>query len=154
MCRRLLQATSENRVEMLDEVSKLLHEIRGAWLAIAPGRARTMTSPIADGVLAATHRLVQQAMTGQWQDVPKTVQERRVLLDKLSASASPQDQQWLGALQQAMAESDAAVAQMAHAELRREPGGSVAGARPRAAADAPSDQRSTTTHGSCIRWSR
>ena len=71
-----------------------------------------MTSPIADGVLAATHRLVQQAMSGQWQEVPKTIEERRVLLDKLSASASPQDQQWLGALQQAMAESDAAVAQM------------------------------------------
>jgi recombinational DNA repair ATPase RecF len=68
---------------------------------------------IADGVLAATHKLVQQAMTGQWQDVPKTVQERRELLNNLSASASPQDRQWLGALQQAMAESDAAVAQMA-----------------------------------------
>ena len=71
-----------------------------------------MSSVIADGVLAATHKLVQQAMTGQWQDVPKTVQERRELLNNLSASASPQDRQWLGALQQAMAESDAAVAQM------------------------------------------
>ena len=71
-----------------------------------------MTSPIADGVLAATHRLVQQAMSGQWQEVPKTVEERRVLLDKLSASASPQDQQWLGALKQAMAESDAVVASL------------------------------------------
>jgi hypothetical protein len=73
-----------------------------------------MTSPIADGVLAATHRLVQQAMSGQWQEVPKTVEERRVLLDKLTAGASPQDQQWLGALKQAMAESDAAVASMTH----------------------------------------
>jgi flagellar secretion chaperone FliS len=36
MCRRLLTATSENRVEMLDEVSNLMHEIRGAWVAIAP----------------------------------------------------------------------------------------------------------------------
>ena len=70
-------------------------------------------SSIADSVLAATHKLVQQAMTGQWQDVPKTVQERRELLHSLTASASPQDRQWLGALQQAMAESDAAVAQMA-----------------------------------------
>lgn len=69
-----------------------------------------MTSPIADGVLAATHRLVQQAMSGQWQDVPKTVEERRVLLDRLSSSASVQDQQWLSALRQAMAESDALVA--------------------------------------------
>lgn len=41
MCRRLLVATSENRPEMLDEVSTLLHEIRSAWLAIAPeGRGR------------------------------------------------------------------------------------------------------------------
>jgi hypothetical protein len=78
-----------------------------------------MSSPIADGarlsdgIVAATHKLVQQAMTGQWQDVPKTVQERRELLNNLSASASPQDRQWLGALQQAMAESDAAVAKIA-----------------------------------------
>jgi flagellar protein FliS len=41
MCRRLLIATSENKPEMLDEVSTLLHEIRSAWLAIAPdGRGR------------------------------------------------------------------------------------------------------------------
>lgn len=36
LCRRLLKATSENRIEMLDEVSKLLHEIRSAWVAIPP----------------------------------------------------------------------------------------------------------------------
>jgi hypothetical protein len=36
-------------------------------------------------------------------------------LNNLSASASPQDRQWLGALQQAMAESDAAVAKIAPA---------------------------------------
>jgi hypothetical protein len=76
-----------------------------------------MSSAIADSVLAATHKLVQQAMTGQWQDVPKTVQERRELLNNLSASATPQDRQWLGALQQAMAESDAVVASMAPAAL-------------------------------------
>ncbi|HEY0685986.1 MAG TPA: hypothetical protein VGD45_26825 [Steroidobacter sp.] len=76
-----------------------------------------MSSIIADGVLAATHKLVQQAMTGQWQDVPKTVQERRELLNNLSASASAQDRQWLGALQQAMAESDAAVAKIAPANV-------------------------------------
>ena len=74
-----------------------------------------MTSPIADGVMAATHKLVQQAMRGQWQEVPKTVEQRRVLLEQLTASASPQDQQWLAALQQAMAESDAVVAKIAQA---------------------------------------
>jgi len=72
-----------------------------------------MTAPIADGVMAATHKLVQQAMTGQWQEVPKTIQERRDLLARLSSTAQPQDQQWLNALRQAMTESDAAVAQMA-----------------------------------------
>lgn len=43
MCRRLLMATSENRVEMLDEVTSLLHEIRGAWVAI-PLQARARAS--------------------------------------------------------------------------------------------------------------
>jgi hypothetical protein len=75
-----------------------------------------MTSPIADGVMAATQRLVQQAMSGQWSEVPKTVEHRRELLQQLSATASPQDKQWLGALQQAMAESDAAVNAMSQAD--------------------------------------
>jgi len=75
-----------------------------------------MTSPIADGVMAATQRLVQQAMSGQWSEVPKTVEHRRELLQQLSATASPQDKQWLGALQQAMAESDAAVNTMSQAD--------------------------------------
>ncbi|MGH8188047.1 MAG: hypothetical protein ACREUC_15915 [Steroidobacteraceae bacterium] len=72
-----------------------------------------MTSPVADSVMAATHKLVQQAMSGQWHEVPKTVEERRLLLDRLAASAAPQDQQWLSALRQAMVESDAAVQKMA-----------------------------------------
>ncbi|HET9446578.1 MAG TPA: hypothetical protein VFO35_09985 [Steroidobacteraceae bacterium] len=72
-----------------------------------------MTAPIADGVMAATHKLVQQAMTGQWQEVPKTIQERQELLARISSNARPQDQEWLNALRQAMTESDAAVAKMA-----------------------------------------
>ncbi|HEV8329974.1 MAG TPA: flagellar export chaperone FliS [Steroidobacteraceae bacterium] len=41
MGRRLLKAMADNRVEMLDEVSKLLHDIRAAWVAIpAEARAR------------------------------------------------------------------------------------------------------------------
>jgi hypothetical protein len=35
-----------------------------------------------------------------------------LLLDQISAAASTQDQQWLGALKQAIAESDAAVARI------------------------------------------
>jgi hypothetical protein len=85
-----------------------------------------MSAPIADGVMAATHKLVQQAMTGQWQEVPKTIQERRDLLAQLSSSARPQDQQWLDALRQAMTESDAAVAQIAQAA--NVPAGAVSGA--------------------------
>ncbi|HEY7641665.1 MAG TPA: hypothetical protein VH814_18185 [Steroidobacteraceae bacterium] len=74
-----------------------------------------MSGPIADSVMAATYKLVQQAMTGQWQEVPKTLQERRDLLDRIASSARPQDQQWLSALRQAMSESDAAVTDMAKA---------------------------------------
>ena len=39
-----------------------------------------------------------------------------MLLDRLNASATPQDQQWLSALRQAMAESDAAVAKISAAD--------------------------------------
>ena len=74
-----------------------------------------MSAPIADSVMAATYKLVQQAMSGQWQEVPKTIQERRDLLERISSTARPQDQQWLSALRQAMTESDAVVARMASA---------------------------------------
>jgi len=40
MCRRLLKATMENRGEMLEEVSTLIHQIRGAWVTIAPKTQR------------------------------------------------------------------------------------------------------------------
>jgi flagellar protein FliS len=41
MCTRLVQANSSNKPELLDEVSRLLNEIRAAWLQIPPqGRAR------------------------------------------------------------------------------------------------------------------
>lgn len=40
MCRRLLKASLENSVPLLDEVSGLLREIRSAWSAI-PAEART-----------------------------------------------------------------------------------------------------------------
>lgn len=40
MNRRLMAALANNQVELLDEVSKLLSEIRGAWAAI-PAQSRT-----------------------------------------------------------------------------------------------------------------
>ena len=44
MCQRLMQANAQNKPEWLDEVSRLLNEIRSAWLQMphansrAPGR--------------------------------------------------------------------------------------------------------------------
>lgn len=41
MCTRLMQANATNKPEVLDEVSRLLNEIRSAWLQIpAQGRAQ------------------------------------------------------------------------------------------------------------------
>ena len=93
-----------------------------------------MSAPVADSVMAATYKLVQQAMTGQWQEVPKTIQERRDLLDKISSSARPQDQQWLDALRQAMNESDAAVAKIAATAASAGTGADPASAGPTVAA--------------------
>lgn len=38
MSRRLLFASLRSNIEALDEVSSLLGEIKGAWMAIAPGK--------------------------------------------------------------------------------------------------------------------
>ena len=79
-----------------------------------------MTAPIADGVMAATHKLVQQAMTGQWQEVPKTIQERRELLDaSFLDRVARRISSGSARCSQAMTESDAAVAQMAAICRRR-----------------------------------
>lgn len=72
-------------------------------------------NPVAEGVMAATQKLVEQAMSGDWQAVPKTIEARRALLEQLAASSSPQDREWLNALRSAMAESDQAVARIAAA---------------------------------------
>jgi flagellar protein FliS len=41
MCTRIMQANASNKPEWLDEVSRLLNEIRTAWLALpAQGRAQ------------------------------------------------------------------------------------------------------------------
>jgi flagellar protein FliS len=46
MCRRIMQANASNKPEWLDEVSRLLGEIRSAWLQVAVNsRARTVGSP-------------------------------------------------------------------------------------------------------------
>ena len=38
MCQRLMQANASNKLEWLDEVSRLLGEVRAAWLAVARDR--------------------------------------------------------------------------------------------------------------------
>ena len=40
MCRRLMQANAENKPEWLDEVSRLLSEIRSAWLQMPQANGR------------------------------------------------------------------------------------------------------------------
>ena len=46
MCTRLMQASAANKPEWLDEVSRLLNEIRSAWLQIpAQGRAQVAQKP-------------------------------------------------------------------------------------------------------------
>jgi len=46
MCVRLTQANASNKPEWLDEVSRLLNEIRSAWLQIpAQGRAQVANRP-------------------------------------------------------------------------------------------------------------
>ena len=45
MCTRLMQANAANKPEWLDEVSRLLNEIRSAWLALpAHGRSQVAQS--------------------------------------------------------------------------------------------------------------
>ena len=58
---------------------------------------------LSDGIVAATHKLVQQAMTGQWQDVPKTVQERRELLDEVNGLLHEIRSAWLAIAPEARA---------------------------------------------------
>jgi flagellar protein FliS len=46
MCMRLVQANASNKPGLLDEVSRLLNEIRSAWLALpAQGRAQVAQRP-------------------------------------------------------------------------------------------------------------
>ena len=40
MCQRLMQANASNKPEWLDEVSRLLTEIRSAWLQLPQSRTQ------------------------------------------------------------------------------------------------------------------
>jgi hypothetical protein len=65
------------------------------------------------GVLSATDRVVQQATAGDWSAALKSSHDRRLLLEQL-AQQSPQagEHDFVRALREAAAESDAALATM------------------------------------------
>jgi hypothetical protein len=68
-------------------------------------------------VLAATDKLVQQAGQGDWSSVAKTVEQRRMFLDALSATEpQPGDHDFLKAMRAAVAESEAAIVVMSKSE--------------------------------------
>jgi flagellin-specific chaperone FliS len=43
MCQRIMQANAQNKPEWLDEVSRLLNEIRSAWLQLPQARTQAQT---------------------------------------------------------------------------------------------------------------
>ena len=65
------------------------------------------------GVLAATDKVVQQANVGDWSAAKKSSDDRRLLLEQLTAQ-EPQvaEHGFLRALREAAAESDVALARM------------------------------------------
>ena len=72
----------------------------------------SMSFALASSVMAATEKVVRQALEGAWSDVPCTLEHRREVLDQLSAKVDAGDRAWLTALRQAVAESDTAVQAM------------------------------------------
>lgn len=75
--------------------------------------SNTLSMALASSVMAATEKVVSQALEGAWNEVPRTLEQRRELLNQLSAQAGTAEHAWLQALQQAVAESDSAVEAMA-----------------------------------------
>ncbi len=72
------------------------------------------------GVLAATDKLVQQVGQGDWQSADKTIADRRLLLEQLSKQGpQPGEHDFLRALREAAAESEAALATMSQANRPR-----------------------------------
>ena len=63
---------------------------------------------LAEAVLAATGRLVGQARDGAWEDIPRTLRERRELLDDLEREPrhGALESSCVAALRSAVAESE------------------------------------------------
>ena len=78
------------------------------------GLVRARHRLMARGVVAATGRMIRQAMAGAWGDVSMTIEVRRDLFDRLRKSAvDPREQSCVHALQAALKESDRAFADAA-----------------------------------------
>ncbi len=72
------------------------------------------------GVLAATDKLVQHAGRRDWQSADKTIADRRLLLEQLAKQpARPGEHDFLRALREAAAESEAALATMSGPQRER-----------------------------------
>jgi predicted RNA-binding protein YlxR (DUF448 family) len=72
------------------------------------------------GVLAATDKLVQHAGRGDWLSADKTVADRKLLLEQLAQQTpQPGEHDFLRALREAAAESEAALAKMSQAERKK-----------------------------------
>lgn len=70
-------------------------------------------------VLAATDKISQQAGAGEWQSAGKTAADRRLLLEQLAQQPpQPGEHDFLRALREAAAESEAALAKMRQTETR------------------------------------
>lgn len=75
---------------------------------------------MARGVVAATGRMVRQALAGQWNDVSITLQARRELFDQLQATATAaSEHSTVSALRAALRESDRAFVEAACRRMGR-----------------------------------
>jgi len=80
--------------------------------AASAAALRPSSRLLVNGILAATGRLVREAMQGNWSNASAVALHRRVLLDKLGTAEVEGEHSAMHALRQAVAESDQALAKM------------------------------------------
>lgn len=90
-------------------------------VALQPPRmVRARHRLMARGVVAATGRMVRQAMAGAWGDVSVTLLARRELFERLQATATdPNEKSTVSALRAALKESDRAFVEAACRRIDR-----------------------------------
>lgn len=85
-----------------------------------PRMVRARHRLMARGVVAATGRMVRQALAGAWGDVSVTLLARRELFERLQATATdPNEQSTVLALRAALKESDRAFVEAACRRIDR-----------------------------------